>query len=175
MAWTPYHFAKRPVPVSSSASLAKRPHLESGTETHPGGKQSAGGSVSVSSADVRRKGGQGHSDLQFFRLVCLPIFLDQWRSITSNKFVLNVVQGHHLQLRSHPPLFCNFWQSNVKAAAAHYPIIQKEVDDLLSKGAIKLSSGGVGFYSGVFVVPKHTGGLWPILNLKQFNHYLHIV
>ena len=35
----------RPVPESSGASLAKRPHLESGTETHPGGKKSAGGSL----------------------------------------------------------------------------------------------------------------------------------
>ena len=26
----------------------------------------------------------------------------------------------------------------------------------------------------MFVVPKHTGGLWPILNLKWFNCYLHI-
>ena len=29
----------------------------------------------------------------------------------------------------------------------------------------------------MFGVPKHTGGLWPILNLKQFNHiciYLHL-
>ena len=61
-------------------------------------------------------------------------FFDQWRSITSNRFVLNMVQGHHLQLRSLPPLFCNFWQFNVKAAAAHHPIIQKEVDELLAKG-----------------------------------------
>ena len=29
---------------------------ESGTETYPGGKKSAGGSVSASSADTRRKG-----------------------------------------------------------------------------------------------------------------------
>ena len=100
-------------------------------------------------------------------------FLDQWRSITSNRFVHNMVQGHHLQLRSCPPLSCNFWQFSVKVAAAHHPIIQ-EVDELLSKGAIEPSFGGDGFYSSVFVVPKHTGGLWPILNLKQFNHYLHI-
>ena len=26
----------------------------------------------------------------------------------------------------------------------------------------------------VFVVPKDTGGLWPILNLKCFNCYMHI-
>ena len=27
----------------------------------------------------------------------------------------------------------------------------------------------------MFVVPKHTGDLWPILNLKHFNHYMHIL
>ena len=101
-------------------------------------------------------------------------FLDQWRSITSNRFVLNMVWDHHLQLRAQSFLFHNFWQFSVKAAAAHHPIIQKEVDELLSKGAIEPSSSGAGFYSSMFVVPKHTGGLWPILNLKQFSHYLHI-
>ena len=49
------------------------------------------------------------------------------------------------------------------------------MEELLSKGAPEPSSGGAGFYSSVFVVPKHTGGLWPILNLKQFNFYLHIL
>ena len=101
-------------------------------------------------------------------------FFDQWRSITSNRFVLNMVWGHHLQLRSHPPLFYDFWHFNVKAAAVNYPVIQKEVDELLAKGAIEPSSGGAGFYSSVFVVPKHTGGLCPILNLKCFNSYMHI-
>ena len=63
--------------------------------------------------------------------------------------MLNIIQGHHLQLRSHPPLFCNFWQFNVKAAAAHHPIIQKVVDELLAKGVIESSSGGAGFYSSM--------------------------
>ena len=35
-------------------------------------------------------------------------------------------------------------------------------------------SDGADFYSSVFVVPKCTGGLWPILILKQFNCYLHV-
>ena len=74
----------------------------------------------------------------------LSHFLDPWRSITSNRFVLNMVQGHCLQIRSCPVLFCNFWQFSVMVAAAH-PIIQKEVDELLSKGAIE-PSGGTGFY-----------------------------
>ena len=68
-------------------------------------------------------------------------------------------QGHHLQLRSCPSLLPNFWQFNVKAAAAHHPIFQKEMDELLFKGAVEPSSDGAGFYSSVFAVPKHTGGL----------------
>ena len=43
-----------------------------------------------------------------------------------------------------------------------------------AKGAIEPSSGGAGFYSSMFVVPKHTRGLRPILNLKHFNHFMHI-
>ena len=31
----------------------------------------------------------------------LKKFLDQWRRITSNRFVLNMVEGHHLQLMCH--------------------------------------------------------------------------
>ena len=54
---------KRPmsgsVPGTSGASLPKWPHLESGNEAHLHGKKSAGGSVSTSSTESRRKGGHG--------------------------------------------------------------------------------------------------------------------
>ena len=36
------------------------------------------------------------------------------------------------------------------------------------------STGGAGFYSNVFVVPRYTGGLWSILNLKQINHNMNL-
>ena len=60
--WTGFHFTvqKGPVPGSSGASLARRPHLESRTDTHPGNKKSADGSVSASSAETRMK--EGHGD-----------------------------------------------------------------------------------------------------------------
>ena len=58
--WFHCMMQKRPVPGSvpgsSGPPLAKRPHLETGNEAHPSGKQSAGGSVSTSSGDARRKG-----------------------------------------------------------------------------------------------------------------------
>ena len=109
-----------------------------------------------------------------FEVGTLFNFFDQWRSITSNMFVLNMVRGHHLQLRSHSPLFRDFWHFNIKVAAAHHPVIQKEVDELLAKGAIETYSSSTGFYSSMFVVPKHTGGICPILNLKHFNCFMHI-
>ena len=80
-----------------------------------------------------------------FQVGILFKFFDQWRSITSNRFALNMIWGHHLQLRSHPLLFCDFWQCNVKAAVAHHPVIQREVDELLAKGATEPFSGGAGF------------------------------
>ena len=130
--------------------------------------------MGVGTPDVLWSSASSSSSSAVFQVGMLFKFFDQWRSITSNRFVLNMVQGHHLQLWSSPPLFCNFWQFNVKVATTHHPIIQKEVDELLAKGVIEPSSGGAGFYSSMFVVPKHTGGLWPILNLKHFNHYMHI-
>ena len=88
-----------------------------------------------------------------------PKSLDQCRSITFNRFVLNMVRGQNLQLRSCPPLFCNLRQFNIKVVAAHHPIILKEVDELLAKGAFEPSTGEFGFCCNIFVVPKHTGGI----------------
>ena len=53
----------------------------------------------------------------------------------------------------------------IKAAVAHHPVIQKEVDELLTKGTIEPSTGGTGFYSSVLLVPKYMDGLHPILDL----------
>ena len=66
-----------------------------------------------------------------FQVGMLFKFFDQWRSITSNRFVLNMVWGHHLQLKSHPPLFSDFWHFNVKAAAAHHSVIQRKLMSFL--------------------------------------------
>ena len=124
--WTGFQFTvqKRPMsgslPGTSGASLPKRPHMESVNEACPSGKKSAGGSVSTSSAESRRKGSVGFgtpdvpepsissafssSTSATFQVGKLFNFFHQWRSITSNRFVINMVQDHHLQLRSQPSL-----------------------------------------------------------------------
>ena len=78
-----------------------------------------------------------------------------------------MVQDHHLQLRSCPPLSHNFWQFNVKAAEACHPIFQKEVDKLLAKGGNRTIFWWCWFLFSVFVVPKCMTGLWHILNLSH--------
>ena len=85
-----------------------------------------------------------------------------------------MVKVHNIQMRSQPPLFCNFQLFNIKAPVVHHPFIQKEVQELSAKGVIEPSFGGAGFCSNVFVVPMNLGGLWLILHLKQFNNYIFI-
>ena len=108
--------------------------------------------------------------LHYFRLVCFSNFLINGEALHPTGLCLIWLGATIFSLDPHPPLFHNFQHINVNAAAAHHPVIQKEVDELLAKGAIEPSSGGASFYSSVFVVPKHTGCLRPILNLKHFMH-----
>ena len=130
------------VPGPSGASLDKRPHLEWRliqvarsllVAVSPPVLLRLGerGAVGVGTPNVPEPSASSASSSS------TSAAFDQWRSITSNRFVLNMVWGHHLQLRSHPPLFHNFQQFNVKVAAAHHLAIQKEVDELLDKGAIE--------------------------------------
>jgi hypothetical protein len=49
--------------------------------------------------------------------------------------------------------------------------IDAEVSALLTKGAIEFASGP-GFTSPLFVIPKKTGDLRPVLNLRALNRFL---
>ena len=125
------------------------------------------GAMKSSVLDVLQSTTLSTSSLSVLQVGTVPQFMDHWRSITSCRFVLKMVEGHHLQLRYHSLLFCNFKWFNFKDATAHHPDIQKEVDVLLTKSTIEPWTGSGGFYSNVFVVPRHTGGLWPIIILKN--------
>ena len=49
----------------------------------------------------------------------------------------------------------HFKSFNIKASTAIHPVIQKEVDDLLAKGAIETWTGDPGSYTNVFVVSNN--------------------
>ena len=65
----------------------------------------AGKGLWESESDVSEYLASSSSSSAVLQVGMLFKLFDQWRSITCNRFVLNMVGGHHLQLRSHPPLF----------------------------------------------------------------------
>ena len=144
-----FNVQKQPVLVSGVALLTQKPHLYMRTESHQGGRKSAG--VCLLVQHTLRRGGRvemvllicysqhlHHHHLHLFcRLVHFQKILDQWRSLAFDRFVLNMIKGHHLQLRCHPLLFHNFTWFNIRVAVAHHAINQKEMDELLVKGSIE--------------------------------------
>ena len=64
------------------------------------------GGMGVSTPDVPEpstSSSSSSSTSATFQVGMLFKFFDQWRSIASNRFVLNMDRDHHLQLRSCPP------------------------------------------------------------------------
>ena len=51
-------------------------------------------------------------------------------------------------------------------------VLDREVEDLLLKGAIEPTSPAGGFFSPIFAVPKKDGGWRPIINLRRLNGYI---
>ena len=88
------------------------------------------------------------SSLSVVQAGTFPYFLDQWESIITKRFVLNMLKGQHLQLKCHSLLFCNLKQLDIKASLPHCPVIH-EVDELLAKGVIELFTGASGSYSNI--------------------------
>ena len=80
--------------------------------------------------------------------------------------------GLKLDFLSIPP-FAGIKETHVNAKSL--PIILQEVEKLLKKGAIEIvpwQDTHKGFYSTFFLVPKKSGGLRPVINLRPLNRYL---
>jgi len=54
-----------------------------------------------------------------------------------------------------------------------WPILQPHVEDMIRKGAVvRVPDNMLGFRSRVFLVPKKTGDLRPVINLKPLNQFI---
>ena len=102
----------------------------------------------------------------------LPLFADFWRKVTTNNFVLNIVQfGLKIQFHTFPPMLSLPAGS---FSASRTLSVSTEVSTLFSKSAItSVSPSSDQFVSPIFDVPKKDcDNRRVILNLKILNSYI---
>ena len=101
--------------------------------------------------------------------------IDNWRKLTSDPEILDIVTGAHIEFGSVPYQF--FIPSQIKLSESEMEIIDNEIIDLLQKKMIVKSEHEFGEYiSTIFVREKEDGSHRMILNLKPLNKhvkYLH--
>ena len=98
----------------------------------------------------------------------LPQFIEQWKSITSDPAVLEIVTGVNIPFRCVP-----FLKVTTKTVPELYPLLEQKVQNLLEKGAIcEVPFCEDGFYSRLFVIPKRDGSMRPVIDLSPLNHFI---
>ena len=99
----------------------------------------------------------------------LKFFMDQWKQITKDKWVLTTTEkGYKLEFQTLPP-YTGIRQTSVNPT--NLSILNSEVGKLLEKAAIEpvpFAQCQEGFYSIFFLVPKK-GELRPELNLRPLT------
>ncbi|KAF7239825.1 Ran-binding protein 17 [Varanus komodoensis] len=110
-----------------------------------------------------------HMELQSQPRYPLKSRLPTWESITSDGWVLSIIQhGYRIEFDVVPSL-------NPIRFTPTSLVLLDEIRQLLAKGAVRclsLSEGLHGFYSRYFTVPKRDGGLRPTLDLRGLNRFI---
>ena len=97
--------------------------------------------------------------------------IEQWRKLTSDDEILNIIAGDTISFVQEPPVkhkakLCNVALENKK-------LIDLEIKDMLGKKIITPSTfENTEYVSPIFAVHKPDGGLRIILNLRELNIYV---
>lgn len=101
----------------------------------------------------------------------LCLFIERWRSITSDKYILSCLSGYRIPfvetpVQKIPPKEKILYEEETEK-------IQLEINELLRKGAIEECRECKGqFLSSYFLVPKPDGTNRFIFNLKKLNEFI---
>lgn len=94
-----------------------------------------------------------------------------WEQITNDQFILQTIQGYHLEFFTIPQQVVA--PVTIVKGTCNQQIMQEEIDKLLVKGAIQLTRPCQGqFVSRLFLVEKKTGDLRPVINLRPLNKFI---
>ena len=99
----------------------------------------------------------------------LAAFMSHWPHATDNAYVLRTVsEGIRIEFLERPPLAESLilFTRNAKTEAE----LCHHVEEIISKEVLELATlPSPGFYSNLFLVPKKSGGLRLVINLKPLN------
>jgi len=113
---------------------------------------------------------QGSVIQQFPLAGRLKNFQRAWEKLTKDQEILSIIKGYQI------PFITNPIQNsvrNVQMKKEQKVLVDKEVSDMLRKGAIRLCQNQPNQYlSTLFLVGKKDGGYRPVINLKQLNKFI---
>ena len=91
--------------------------------------------------------------------------------ITTDPWILEAVSGYRLEMASQP--YHLFTPSPINFSDSEYAVVQSEIQTLLDKGVIEHVEYTHGeFISTLFLFPKKSGDLRPVINLKPLIFFV---
>ena len=96
----------------------------------------------------------------------ISLFLDFWKSVTSDPWILSTVKGYEIPFVTCPPKSVRRFPSASCDGKA-----DTEIKRMMEKEAIEPASEPY-FVNHLFFIPKKSGGIRPILNVKPLNKFL---
>ena len=101
----------------------------------------------------------------------IKLFTQDWESITTDSYILNMVTGCKIDLQKIPVQHIAPRETNFSAKELHF--VNDEIAKLLNKKVIIPSQHEDDqFISTIFLTPKKDGLFRLILNLKKFNRFV---
>lgn len=98
-----------------------------------------------------------------------------WKSLTTDSKILEIIQGCKIEF-SMMPYQHNPRITPIPKNMTKLTLIQEEIDSLLQKQAIiPVMETPKEFISTIFLVPKKSGGMRPIINLKPLNNFVETI
>ena len=105
----------------------------------------------------------------------LSNFVEGWKRITNDPYVLSIVaKGYRLRFTSPPLLRQTPWEIRSPQDPLEILGMREQITLMLQKNAItEVPPDSPGFYSNIFLVRKASGGWRPVIDLKNLNAHIH--